>query len=62
LIDEAGGDDKLLCEPADDPRWDRITDIGHVSMSVLDTIEHFFEHYKDLEPGNYVKAVRCANR
>ena len=31
MVDEAGGDDKVLCVPAGDPRWDHIQDIGDVS-------------------------------
>lgn len=30
MTDEAGGDDKLLCVPAGDPRWDHIQDLGDV--------------------------------
>ncbi|MEZ5212981.1 inorganic diphosphatase [Gordonia sp. (in: high G+C Gram-positive bacteria)] len=54
MTDEAGGDDKLLAVPAGDPRWDHIQDIGDVSKFELDAIAHFFEHYKDLEPGKEV--------
>jgi inorganic pyrophosphatase len=38
MSDEAGGDDKVLCVPASDPRWDHITDIGDVSPFELDAI------------------------
>jgi len=54
MTDEAGGDDKLLCVPAGDVRWDHIQDVGDVSQFELDAISHFFEHYKDLEPGKEV--------
>ncbi|UQE75517.1 MULTISPECIES: inorganic diphosphatase [unclassified Gordonia (in: high G+C Gram-positive bacteria)] len=54
MTDEAGGDDKLLAVPAGDPRWDHIQDIDDVSKFELDAIAHFFEHYKDLEPGKEV--------
>ncbi|MGJ0118125.1 inorganic diphosphatase [Williamsia sp. MIQD14] len=54
MSDEAGGDDKLLAVPAKDVRWDHIQDIGDVSKYELDAISHFFEHYKDLEPGKEV--------
>ncbi|MFT4127245.1 MAG: inorganic diphosphatase [Gordonia sp. (in: high G+C Gram-positive bacteria)] len=54
MTDEAGGDDKLLCVPAGDVRWDHITDIGDVAEYELSAIAHFFEHYKDLEPGKEV--------
>ncbi|GAC01818.1 MULTISPECIES: inorganic diphosphatase [Gordonia] len=55
MTDEAGGDDKLLCVPAGDVRWDHIKDISDVSEYELGPISHFFEHYKDLEPGKEVQ-------
>ena len=54
MSDEAGGDDKLLAVPADDVRWDHIQDVGDVDEYELSAISHFFEHYKDLEPGKHV--------
>ena len=62
MTDEAGGDDKVLCVPAGDPRWDHIKDIGDVPPFELEAIKHFFEHYKDLEPGKYVKAADWVGR
>jgi hypothetical protein len=41
MTDEAGGDDNVLCVPAEDPRWDHIKDIGDVPTFVLDAIKHF---------------------
>ena len=61
MTDEKGGDDKVLCVLAD-PRWDHIQDIGDVSEFELDTIKHFFVHYKDLEPGKYVHAADWVGR
>jgi inorganic pyrophosphatase len=55
MEDEKGGDDKVLVVPAGDPRWDRYQDISDVDKFELDAIEHFFVHYKDLEPGKFVK-------
>jgi inorganic pyrophosphatase len=62
MVDEAGGDDKVLCVPAGDPRWDHISDIADVSSFELDAIKHFFVHYKDLEPNKYVKAADWVGR
>lgn len=53
MVDEAGGDDKVLCVPTD-PRFDHIQDLGDVSQFELDAIKHFFERYKDLEPNKHV--------
>ncbi|ADU01305.1 MULTISPECIES: inorganic diphosphatase [Mycolicibacterium] len=61
MEDEKGGDDKVLCVLAD-PRWDHIQDIGDVSDFELDAIKHFFVHYKDLEPGKFVKAADWVGR
>ena len=57
MTDEAGGDDKVLCVPAGDPRWDHIQDMSDVPVFELEVIKHFFVHYKDLEPGKFVKAA-----
>lgn len=62
MVDEHGGDDKVLCVPAGDPRWDHVQDIGDVPASELDAIKHFFVHYKDLEPGKFVKAADWVDR
>jgi inorganic pyrophosphatase len=62
MTDEAGGDDKVLCVPAGDPRWDHIKEIGDVSSFELEAIKHFFVHYKDLEPGKFVKAADWVGR
>ena len=53
MTDEAGGDDKLLCV-IDDVRYEHFQDINDVSDFVKDEIEHFFVHYKDLEPNKEV--------
>lgn len=55
MVDEAGGDDKILCVPAGDPRKDPITDIKDVSDFTLKEMQHFFETYKALEPGKSVE-------
>ena len=62
MVDEAGGDDKVLCVPAGDNRWDHIQDIGDVSTFELDSIKHFFTHYKDLEPNKFVKGSDWVGR
>lgn len=62
MRDEKGGDDKVLCLPAGDPRLDRITDLADVSEFDLLEIQHFFETYKDLEPGKSVEGAHWADR
>ncbi|MEM2094969.1 MAG: inorganic diphosphatase [Candidatus Bathyarchaeia archaeon] len=55
MRDEAGEDNKVLAVPAKDPYWERIKDVSDVPAGILEEIRHFFEHYKDLEPGKWVK-------
>ena len=62
MDDEAGGDDKVLAVPAGDPRWDDVQGIADVNKFTLDSIEHFFSRYKDLEPGKYVNGSSWADR
>jgi inorganic pyrophosphatase len=62
MTDEAGGDDKVLCVPAGDVRWDHIQDLGDVAAFELEAIKHFFVHYKDLEPNKWVKAADFVDR
>ncbi|GAA5048136.1 inorganic diphosphatase [Nocardia callitridis] len=62
MTDEAGGDDKVLCVPAGDPRWEHIQDLKDVPEAELAEIKHFFEHYKDLEPGKFVKGSEWVGR
>ncbi len=43
MTDEAGGDDKVLCVPAGDPRWDYVQDLDDVPSMELAGIKHFFD-------------------
>ena len=59
MDDEAGGDAKLLAVPIDKvlpiySHWKKFEDINSMRLK---TIQHFFEHYKDLEAGKWVKVV-----
>ncbi|MER6333039.1 inorganic diphosphatase [Streptomyces sp. NPDC014983] len=62
MTDEAGGDDKLLCVPSTDPRVEHLRDIHHVSEFDRLEIQHFFEVYKDLEPGKSVEGANWVGR
>jgi len=57
MSDEAGSDEKLLAVPDDKvfSGYTHIQDIDKVSPHWLERIGHFFEHYKDLEKGKWVK-------
>jgi inorganic pyrophosphatase len=62
MTDEAGGDDKVLCVPVADPRVEHIRDIHHVPEFDRLEIQHFFEVYKDLEPGKSVEGASWVGR
>jgi inorganic pyrophosphatase len=62
MTDEAGGDDKVVCVPAHDPRKEHLRDIHHMPEFDKLEIQHFFEVYKDLEPGKSVEGATWANR
>ncbi len=59
MDDEAGADAKLLAVPTDGicplyAHWKSIEDVPDIRLK---QIQHFFEHYKDLEAGKWVKVV-----
>ena len=62
MTDEAGPDAKVLCVPATDPRMAHLTDINDVSEFDRLEIQHFFETYKDLEPGKSVEGAEWTGR
>lgn len=55
MSDEAGSDAKVIAVQYKDPRWSHIQDVNDIPEGTRKEIEHFFEHYKDLEPGKWVK-------
>jgi inorganic pyrophosphatase len=61
MSDEKGPDEKVLCVPAHDPRAVQC-DIKDVPEFDLLEIQHFFEVYKELEPGKSVDGASWAGR
>jgi inorganic pyrophosphatase len=51
MTDEHGADAKILSVPAKDPRFAQIKELRHLSEHLLAEIRHFYEVYKELEPG-----------
>lgn len=51
MIDENGPDPKIIALPDGDPRIRHITEIEQIRDGVTNEIAHFFDVYKDLEPG-----------
>lgn len=60
LEDEAGGDEKLLCVPVDAtfPYYEAVDEAAHLPAIVMQQIEYFFKHYKDLEEKKWVRVGR----
>ena len=63
MSDEAGGDEKLLAVPHEKltQMYNDIQDIDDVPQLLKDQIVHFFENYKDLEKGKWVKVEGWEN-
>jgi inorganic pyrophosphatase len=62
MRDEAGGDDKIMCVPAHDVRKVHLQDITDIPEFDRLEIQHFFETYKDLEPGKSVEGAHFEDR
>jgi inorganic pyrophosphatase len=62
MRDEAGGDDKIMCVPAHDIRKGHLQDIHDIPEFDRLEIQHFFETYKDLEPGKSVEGAHFEDR
>src|SRR3954468_19717378 len=60
MEDQAGEDEKLIAVPASriTPRYDHVKNYKDVDLLTVEQIEHFFTHYKDLEPGKWTKLGR----
>ena len=60
MQDEAGGDEKIIAVPTSKltQRYDKVTNYSDLPEITLQQIQHFFEHYKDLEKGKWVKVLR----
>jgi inorganic pyrophosphatase len=55
MTDDGGSDAKVIAVLEKDKRWEHIQDIDDIPEFTKKEIEHFFEHYKDLEPSKWVK-------
>ena len=63
MEDESGMDEKLLAVPVSkiDPRYENIKSLSDLPKITLDRIKNFFETYKALEPGKWVKVKDYAD-
>ena len=59
MQDEAGIDEKIIAVPVSrlTRRYDQVQDYMQLPDITIKQIEHFFEHYKDLEDRKWVKAL-----
>jgi inorganic pyrophosphatase len=57
MMDEGGGDEKIIAVPSLKltQRYVNVHNYTDMPSITLEQIQHFFEHYKDLEPGKWVK-------
>ena len=60
MEDESGGDEKIIAVPSTKltRRYENVHNYTDLPQITLEQIEHFFTHYKDLEPGKWVKIKR----
>jgi len=64
MEDEAGIDTKIIALPIKkvDPFYENINDMVELSDKVKNMIKHFFDHYKELEAGKWVKTKEFLNK
>jgi inorganic pyrophosphatase len=57
MVDDGGGDEKIIAVPSSKvtQRYVNVHNYTDLPAITLEQIQHFFEHYKDLEPGKWVK-------
>jgi inorganic pyrophosphatase len=57
MVDDAGGDEKILAVPVPKltKRYEHVLNYTDLPRITLEQVQHFFAHYKDLEPGKWVK-------
>ncbi|GJD55564.1 inorganic diphosphatase [Methylobacterium dankookense] len=64
MQDDGGEDEKIVAVPSRKltQRYNRVENYTDLPDITISQIQHFFEHYKDLEPGKWVKIVRWGDR
>ena len=63
MEDEKGMDEKIIAVPAKklNSIYEEVSDIAELPAGLINRIKHFFEHYKDLEKGKWVKVKGFEN-
>jgi inorganic pyrophosphatase len=64
MEDDGGKDEKILAVPTSKvyPFYDKVAEYDDLPEILLAQIKHFFEHYKDLEKGKWVKVLGWENK
>jgi inorganic pyrophosphatase len=62
MTDENGPDDKVVCVPVSDPRWNVYEQLEELPDQLRDEIFHFFSVYKDLERGRHAEPAGWGDR
>ena len=64
MEDESGGDERVLAVPSSkvSRRYEKVLNYSDLPSISLQQIEHFFAHYKDLEPGKWAKIHHWGDR
>ena len=62
MRDENGIDDKVVCVPVNDPRWNVHDDVEDLPQHLRDEIFHFFTVYKDLDVGRHSEPTGWSGR
>ena len=59
MTDDGGGDEKIIAVPSPKltQRYANVQNYDQLPQITIAQIQHFFEHYKDLEPGKWVKTM-----
>jgi inorganic pyrophosphatase len=62
MTDENGQDDKVVCVPISDPRWNVYEHLDDLPQQLRDEIFHFFSVYKDLDPNRHAEPTGWSDR
>ena len=59
MRDDSGGDEKIIAVPVPrlTKRYESVHNYSDLPRITIEQIQHFFEHYKDLEPGKWVQML-----
>lgn len=62
MTDEKGPDAKVICVPSNEFRWEEVTDLEHLPLSLRAEIQQFFDLYEEVERGKGTSTKGCEGR